>query len=277
MKRKSNLRHIVIYAILSLISVLSISPFFLMIITSFKNMGDLTSGGPLALPVIWRWDNYIRIWGVGNFTLYFRNSILVSGACVLCVVLFSLLGAYAFAYLDFKGKGFLFTLILLGLMIPTELIIIPLFFNLKAIKLNNTFWALIFPLAALILPFAIVLLRGFMRDIPSALRESAQLDGCTEIQSLIHIIAPMVKPAIISVVIFTSIWSWNNFMLPTILIQSDDFRTLPLGLNYFTGKYTSNYTMISTAANISAFPTILVFMILQRKFIEGMMIGALKE
>jgi raffinose/stachyose/melibiose transport system permease protein len=152
-----------------------------------------------------------------------------------------------------------------------------LFNNLKSIGLLNTLWALILPQIAMGIPFSIFLLRGFMKDIPHALLESARIDGSTEMQNLYHIIVPMLYPPIVSLIVFTAIGTWNNFMLPTILIQNDLLRTLPVGLNYFQTRFTMDYPMIATAAVISAFPTAVVYVIFQRNILSGVMVGALKE
>ena len=273
---KKNSKHPLAYVVLVIFSIFTLIPFFLVIITSLKNMNDIIVNGPLSMPRIIRWENYIKIWKIGNMVPYLKNSIIVTIICILCILLLSLLASYAFAYLKFKGKGFFLTLILLGLMIPTELIIIPLFYNMKALGLLNSLWSIILPQIGMIIPFAIVVLRGFMRDLPVALLESARMDGSTEFKNLIYIIIPIVRPAMVSVIVFASIWTWNEFMLPTILIQDDAKRTLPVGLNYFRGKYSMDFSMTATAANISALPTILVFLVFQRKFFAGITAGALK-
>ncbi|MFE5321828.1 carbohydrate ABC transporter permease [Paenibacillus sp. NPDC056579] len=259
------------------VALLTITPFFLIISTSLKTTDEININGPLALPQILQWENYSRIWDVGNFVTYFQNSVIVTIVVVLFVVLLSLLGAYPFAYMKFKGKGLLFLMILWGLTVPLDLIIIPLFTNLKSIGLLNTLWALILPQIAMNIPFSIFLLRGFMKDIPVALLESARIDGSNEAQNLFHIIVPMLYPPVVSLIVFTAMGTWNNFMLPTILIQNDMLRTLPVGLNYFQTKFTLDYPMIATAAVISALPTAIIYVIFQRNIMSGAMVGALKE
>lgn len=267
----------IIYVIMACAALLTISPFLLVLTTSLKTKAEIYTNGPLALPEMLHWDNYSRIWQVGNFVGYFKNSVIVTLIVVVFVVIFSVLGAYPFAHMKFRGKGILFLIILWGLTVPMDLLIIPLFNNLKSVGLLNTLWALILPQIAMNIPFSIFLLRGFMRDIPHALLESARMDGTTELQNLYLILLPMLYPPIVSLIVFTAIGAWNNFMLPTILIQNDLLRTLPVGLNYFQTKFTMDYTMIATAAVISALPTAIVYMIFQRNIISGVMVGALKE
>jgi raffinose/stachyose/melibiose transport system permease protein len=266
-----------IYLILILVSIWTLGPFLLVLNTSLRQTKQIIKEGPLVLVKSVHLENYSTIWKVGHFTTYFRNSIVVTLIVALVVVIISILAAYAFAYLKFLGKEFLFLLIIFGLMIPMELIIIPLFHNLKAIGLLNTLWAIILPLIALNMPFSVFLLRGFMREIPQSLLESARIDGSTEWKNVTHIIIPLLAPALVAVTIFVVLGAWNNFMLPTILIRDDALRTLPVGLNYFRSKYTMDYGMVATSAMISAMPAIVVYIIFQRKIVSGLTMGALKE
>lgn len=277
MTRSLYIRRTLVYIVMICTVLLTIFPFLLVINTSLKTMNEINMNGPLALPHILHWDNYSRIWEVGNFLTYYKNSVIVTVVVVAFVVLLSLLGAYPIAYMKFKGKGFFFLIVLWGLTVPLDLIIIPLFSNLKSIGLLNTIWSLILPQIALNIPFSIFLLRGFMKDIPYALLESARMDGSTEAKNLYYIIMPMLYAPLVSLIVFTAIGTWNNFMLPTILIQNDQLRTLPVGLNYFQTKFTMDYPMISTAAVVSAFPAALAYIVFQRNILSGVMVGALKE
>ncbi|MBB6734620.1 carbohydrate ABC transporter permease [Cohnella zeiphila] len=277
MTRSLLIRRTLVYVIMICTALLTISPFLLVISTSLKTTNEINIDGPLALPHIFHWDNYSRIWDVGNFVTYYKNSVIVAVVVVAFVILLALLGAYPLAYMKFKGKGIFFLIVLWGLTVPMDLIIIPLFNNLKSMGLLNTIWALILPQIAMNIPFSIFLLRGFMRDIPYALLESARIDGSTEVKNLYYIIMPMLYPPLVSLIVFTAIGTWNNFMLPTILIQNDQLRTLPVGLNYFQTKFTMDYPMIATAAVVSALPTALAYIVFQRNILSGVMVGALKE
>ncbi|QMV44032.1 carbohydrate ABC transporter permease [Cohnella cholangitidis] len=277
MTRSLLIRRTLVYAVMICTALLTISPFLLVISTSLKTMNEININGPLALPDVFHWENFTRIWEVGNFVTYYKNSLIVTVVVVAFVVMLSLLGAYPFAFMKFKGKGIFFLIVLWGLTIPLDLIIIPLFNNLKSMGLLNTIWSLILPQIALNIPFSIFLLRGFMKDIPYALLESARIDGSTEAKNLYYIIMPMLYAPMVSLIVFTAIGTWNNFMLPTILIQNDQLRTLPVGLNYFQTKFTMDFPMIATAAVVSALPVALVYIAFQRNILSGVMVGALKE
>lgn len=168
-------------------------------------------------------------------------------------------------------------MILFGLMIPFELIMIPLFHNIKKMGLINTHWAIILPQIALWLPFSVFLLLSFMRELPQSLIDSARLDGAKEFRIMRSIVTPLLKPALISISIFNFISSWNNYMLPTIMITSDKLKTIPLGLDAFRTKFSMNVTLTCTAAVIIALPVIIFYLIFQRRLITGLTVGAVKE
>jgi raffinose/stachyose/melibiose transport system permease protein len=270
-------KRISVYGLLLIAALLTIAPFLLILNTSLRESADIIADGPLALPRMLHWENYFEIWKVGNFPIYFRNSMIVTAAIAFTIVLISLLASYAFSYMKFWGKELLFLFIILGLIIPVELIIIPLFHDLKAMGLLNSLWALILPQIALGMPFSVFLLRGFMKDIPASLLESARIDGSTEWKNMVYIIIPLVMPAVVAVTIFAVMGAWNNYIFPTIFIHDDALRTMPVGLDYFRSKFTMDFSMVSTSAMISALPTILVYVLFQRRIESGLTLGALKE
>jgi raffinose/stachyose/melibiose transport system permease protein len=265
------------YAFLALVALFTAAPFALVLNTSLRTTKSVIRDGPLMLPTVINWGNYLNIWKVGHFAVYFKNSVIVTAIVVLVSIIISIIAAYSFAYLDFFGKEILFLLIILGLIIPVELIIIPLFFNLKSIGLLNTRWAIILPQIGLSVPFTVFLFRGFMKDISKSLLESARIDGSTEFKNLAYIILPLMMPVVVAATIFGVLGTWNNFILPTILIHNEALLTLPVGLNYFRTKFTMDYSMVATSAIISAAPTILTYLLFQQKIISGLTMGAVKE
>jgi raffinose/stachyose/melibiose transport system permease protein len=255
---------------------ITLGPLVFLIFTSLRTMPDIVSNGPLAWPDEWMFGNYSRAWEIGNFAVYYKNSIIVASVTVAVALFVILLAAYVFSFLRFKGNSFWFSLVLLGVLIPFQQIMIPLFHTLRGAGLINTLWAIILPQIAMQVPFGVILMRGFMRDIPRALLESAQLDGANEIQILFHVVTPLVRPALTALLIFTTMASWNNFFLPTIMVQRDEVRTVPVGLNYFKDQHFTDFPMMCAAAVIIAFPIIIVYLIFQRKMIQGMTIGSIK-
>jgi raffinose/stachyose/melibiose transport system permease protein len=231
---------------------------------------------PLGLPAAWQWGNFAEAWMRGHFSTYFFNSIVVAIPTVALVLICSTLAAYAFSLMKFRGKNLLFTIFLVGLTIPLSILIIPLFYDLLALGLLNTYWAMIFPQVAKTLPFGILLLRSFMEDFPAEILDAAKIDGCSTWGLLSRVVVPISAPALTSLLVFTFMWTWNQFVLPVVLIQVDEMRTLPVGLNYFQGRFVTDTPIMMAGAIITVFPIVLLYMFFQRQFIKGITAGAFK-
>jgi raffinose/stachyose/melibiose transport system permease protein len=256
--------------------LVTLAPLVFLLFTSFRSMPDIVTNGPLRLPEEWVFNNYPRAWELGNFAVYYRNSIIAAVVTVAAVLMLVLLGSYVFSFLNFHGKGFLFSLLLLGLLIPFQQIMIPLFHTLRGLRMINTLWAIILPQIAMQIPFGVILMRGFMRELPVAILESARLDGANEMQTLFLIVTPLVRPSLMALLIFTAMASWNNFFLPTIMVQRDELRTVPVGLNYFKDQHFTDFPMMAAAAMIIAIPIIIVYLVFQKQMIQGMTLGSVK-
>jgi raffinose/stachyose/melibiose transport system permease protein len=258
------------------IAAITIFPLYLVVITSFKEQGRVVLQ-PLRLPEVWHWENIVLAWQKGHFSTYFLNSILVTIPTVLIILTFSLLAAYVLARKSFPGKNLLFVIFLTGLAIPGDVLIIPLYYDLKDMGLLNTRWALILPSAAFGLSFGILLLRSFIEVLPKEILEAAIIDGCSDWELLVHIVAYLCRPALLSLMIFNFMWTWNQFLFPIVLIQKDSLRTLPVGLNYFQGRYVTNVPLLMAGATIVFLPVVILYIIFQRDFIKGITTGALKS
>lgn len=257
-----------------LISLSVLFPLLWIVSTSLKDRAAI-GRDPLGLPTEFLWENYARAWDVGNFGTYFVNSVLVLIPTVALILVLSLLAAYAFAMFSFRGKNLLFVLFIAGMTIPLGILIIPLFYQMVDLKLINTLWALILPQTAISLPFGILLLRGFIQELPKEILDAARIDGCTEIGLLRYVIAPLSRPALQALLVFMVVWNWNQFLLPMMLIQKESARTLPLGLSLFMGRYGSDFPLLMAGATISFVPVVIVYVIFQRHFIKGIAAGAL--
>ncbi|RYI13033.1 MAG: carbohydrate ABC transporter permease, partial [Acetobacteraceae bacterium] len=164
----------------------------------------------------------------------------------------------------------------IGMMVPSEAFIIPLYYEMLKLGLINTYWALILPQVAMSVPFATIFMASTMRQIPAELLEAAVIDGATRQRVLWSIIVPLLRPAASSLALFLFIWTWNEFLIPLILVNDDALRTLPIGMLFFQGKYTVNTPVLTAGAIIVILPVILVYLAFQRKFIEGLTAGAAK-
>jgi len=259
----------------ALISLMALVPIIWVIMSALKDRGRVIEN-PLGLPDVWHWENLLIAWTDGHFGRYFLNSILVVIPVVITVLVFGLLAAYAFAMMSFRGKNALFILFLAGMTIPLSVLIIPLFYEMLALDLLNSIWSLILPQIAISLPFSILLLHGFIKELPKEILDAGLIDGCTRWGLLRYIVAPLSRPALLSLLIFNFMWTWNNFILPIILIQKDSARTLPVGLNFFQGQYVTDVPLLMAGATITFMPVLLVYIIFQRHFITGIAAGSIK-
>lgn len=251
-------------------------PFSFVIFTSLKSRDELP-WNPLGFPMSFEWGNYAEAWQRGHFDRYFMNSVYIAIPTVILVLVLSTLAAYAFSTMKFRGKDIVFSIILVGLAIPLDILIIPLFYQLLDIGLLNTHWAIILPTSAKIIPFGVLLLRSFMEELPSEILDAGKIDGCSKFQLLRHVVVPLSGPCLTSLLVFTFMWTWNLFFLPVVMIQEDSMRTLPIGLNYFQGRHTQHIPLLMAGATISSVPIVVIYMIFQRQFIKGIVAGAIKS
>lgn len=261
--------------ILWVFAVITIVPFGLLVLTSFKSQADLMKGA-FVLPAYPHFENYVNAWVDGHFSTYFANSVLVVIPVVALSTLIGILTGFAFAFLRIPFKRTAFVILTIGMMVPSEAFIIPLYYQMRVLGLINTYWALILPQVAMSIPFATIFMASAMRQIPGELLEAAVLDGATRQQVLWGIIVPLLKPAASTLALFLFIWTWNEFLIPLILVNDDALRTLPIGMLFFQGKYTVNTPVLTAGAVIVILPIVVVYLFFQRKFIEGMTAGATK-
>ena len=220
--------------------------------------------------------NYVAVWETGVVPYYFRNSIIISASVILLVYSFSMTAGFGFAKLNILGKETFFWLILIALTLPEVILLTPLFVTFQRMHLFNTFLAVIFPLAALQLPFTILLTRNFDEGIPSELMEAAKIDGATTVETFWHVILPLTKPIGSAVIMLTLINSWNSYLLPLLFLQSPSMQTVTLLPQYFQGEFTNDQTKILAAAVMTALPEIIAYLCMQKNFERGMSAGALK-
>jgi raffinose/stachyose/melibiose transport system permease protein len=261
--------------ILWVFALVTVVPFGLLILTSFKSQADLMKGA-FVLPAYPHFENYVNAWVDGHFSTYFTNSVLVVVPVVAISTILGILTGFAFAFLSFPFKKSAFVVLTIGMMVPAEAFIIPLYYEMRHLGLINTYWALILPQVAMSVPFATIFMASTMRQIPAELLEAAVIDGATRQRVLWSIIVPLLAPAASSLALFLFIWTWNEFLIPLILVNDDALRTLPIGMLFFQGKYTVNTPVLTAGAIIVILPIILVYLAFQRKFIEGLTAGAAK-
>ena len=264
-----------VYAGLTLAAVATLLPFAWMLLGSFKTQGEL-----LRRPVTW-WPeaptlaNYERWFGELQISQFFVNSLLVAVVTVLGNLLFCSMVGYALAKMEFAGKRILFLLVMLTLMVPGVVTFVPLFVMVSRLGLVNTYAALILPF--LVSPLGVFLMRQFMMGIPDSLIEAARIDGAGELRTFIRIVLPLCGPPLATLGILTFLGSWNNFLWPLVAAQSADKFTLPVALSLFsTGQNATDYGLLLAGSVLVIAPIVLLFVALQRYFIQGVAATGIK-
>jgi raffinose/stachyose/melibiose transport system permease protein len=272
---KSYINNLCRYLILFLYAFIILYPFSIVIFTALKTEDEIAFD-PLGIPRYLHFENFISAWKTGHFGKYFINSIVVSFPITIGTVAFSSLVSYALVFLKMPGSNLIFLLFLSGLMIPFYSVMIPLYYILARLNLIGTYWAMVLPSIAGGLSFGVFYMRAFFRSIPIELLDAARIDGCNELNVLWKVILPIASPGITTLSIFNFMGAWNSFLIPLIYLQREELRPLVVGLLFFRGRYTSQYPLIMAGVAILSLPIIIVYIIFQRKFIEGLTAGAIK-
>ncbi len=264
------------YAVLLAFLVVFLLPFIWIWSSAFKSSIEIARD-PFGLPTSLRWENLTEAWTTGRFDRYIWNSVIYCAAIVGGVVALSCLAGYALALLPLPGRDVILLVFLLGLMVPFQSVMIPLYYLLRDINLLETYWAFIVPGIALRLPFGIFLMRGFFRGLPPELADAARIDGANEWKVFRQVMLPLATPGLATLVVFQFMFTWNQFLMPLVFVQRDELRPVSLGTMFFFGRFTADRGMIAAGVTIAMLPVVLLYLLLQRRFIEGITAGALKS
>jgi raffinose/stachyose/melibiose transport system permease protein len=264
------------YAVLGLFAVIAIYPILSIVLLAMHERSDLVTG--FSIPDSLDFGTFRDAWTIGAFDRGLLNSFIVAGTVSAVTAVLSTLAGYAFGAMRFRGADVIFYLLLLGLIFPYEATVIPLYYVFKDAGLTDSLWALILPQIGLSVPFGVFWMRAFFRSTPGSLVEASRLDGASSFVTLWRVLLPQAWPAITTMVVLVFMWTWNEFLLALVMIQSDELRTAPLGLALFAGANRSeDPTLTAAAAVLVALPIVIVYIFLQRSFIRGMFAGAVKE
>jgi N-acetylglucosamine transport system permease protein len=282
MRKRFSIWDPLIYLVLLTYFLVVVYPMVWLLYTSLKTDKDIFLN-PFELPSLrhLQWANFANAWTKGNFGDYFFNSVFVTIVTVGLVLLLSSMAAYALSRFHFRGARPLFFYFLAGLMIPLQLGIVPLFFQMKDLHLLNSYWGLLSAYVAFGMPFSIFILTGFFKSLPSALHESALIDGASDFRAFWSIMLPLARPGLITVAIFSFLGAWNEFFMAFMFLSgkgSEHLRTLPLGLANLTivSQYRSDWGMAFAGLVLVMLPTLLVYSLLQKHLSKGITMGALK-
>jgi multiple sugar transport system permease protein len=266
--------HLLLYVGLTLGAILMLMPFAYMLSTSFKSTGEVFKTPIQWLPSELRWENFetpLREHPIGH---YFRNSLFVGVSVTLLNLLTCSLAGYSFAKFSYYGRDLMFGLVLATMMVPLASMIVPLFMVVKSLGWVDSYLGLIIPAGTS--AFGIFLMRQHMVAIPDDLLDAARLDGSSEPRIFLGIVLPMSRTALSSVAIFIFMWNWDSFLWPLLVATDDQYRTLPLGIALFESSYGTNYPQLMAVAFLAMLPVLIVFLVLQRNFIESLTMSGVK-
>lgn len=263
-----------IYILLSVGAIFMLLPFIWMLSSSVKSANEVMAMPPIWVPSELKWDNYLEALKIAPFDRYFVNSVIVTVLSTIGELLTTILAAYAFSKMNFYGKDILFAVLLGTMMVPTEMLLIPNFVTLSNLGWIDTYGALIVPWTASI--FAIFLLRQFFLGIPKELSYAAKVDGCSDFKFLWNVMVPLTRPALITIALLKIIGSWNAFLWPLIVTNSQEMRTLPVGLTAFTTEAGTKYELLMAASTMVILPMLILFFIMQKHIVAGVARSGIK-
>jgi raffinose/stachyose/melibiose transport system permease protein len=266
-----------IYRLCILVIVASIVfvPLLATLFGGFKSLGELRTD-PLGLPDVWYWENYWDILSSFRYWQLLFNSLIIAIFTVVLTLTTAATAAFAFAHLKFFGRDFLFNYLLLGLTFPFATAILPLFIKVRDLGLLNTHWGVILPQVAFGLGISVLLLRNAFRRLPEELLDAALVDGCSYMRFFLHITLPLSRPILTTVGIIAFVMSWNNFLLPLVVLNSESRYPWPLGMMVYQGEYSTNWPLVLAFVTLTILPAILMFIFAQRHIVSGLTAGAVK-
>ena len=261
--------------ILCFVGVLVIVPLLATAIGGFKELGELRTN-PFGLPAVWQWQNY---WGILSSQRYWTilgNSLFISGLSVALTLAVAAPAAFAFAHLHFFGQRFLFNYLILGLTFPFATAILPLFIKVRDLGLLDTHWGIILPQVAFSQAISILLMRNAFRQLPGELLESALVDGCSYARFFVSVTLPLSRPILATVAVISFVVSWNNFLLPLVVINTNRKYPWTLGLMDYQGEFIVEWQLILAFITLTILPAIVMFVFVQRYLVSGLTAGAVK-
>jgi raffinose/stachyose/melibiose transport system permease protein len=266
---------VAIEVLLGIYCLLVFYPLVNMILSSFRSTRDILRA-PFALPSSIDVKNYAVVWVDKGFGTYFFNSLWITVASMLIVLLFGSMAAYGVSRYKYKLSTLVYMLFLSGIMLPLKAAIIPLFMLMKTMNLVNNPISVILIFIAMGLPSTVFILSGFMKAVPIDLEHAARIDGCNDWGIFRRVVMPVVAPAISLVTIYNAVPIWNDFFFPLVFLQSDKLKTLPVGLTSFFGQHSTNWSLLFTGLSIAVVPILILYLFMSKYFIRGMTAGAVK-
>ena len=275
-KRTISLSRVILYAVVYLYTALWLVPIATALITSVRTNSDIVSRGFMAIPNALSLQSYAEAWQRGGLVHYLPNSFIITLPSLIATLFLSSLSAYALSRFRFPGDRMILFIYVAGMMLPFQILLLPVFRLTDALHIYNTYWAVIIFHTAFQLGFCTFVLRNYMRTIPGELLEAARMDGCGEFRIYSQIMMPLTLPAVAAVATLEFTWIFNDFLWALILIQNNALKPVTTGLAALQGQYRMDWTVIISGSLLAALPTVIVFLLLQRYFVAGLTLGATK-
>lgn len=267
---------ILLQVFLILYAVIQLYPLIWMLFFSLKDNNEIFGGNIAGFPKPPKWNNYAEAITQANIQKYFLNSVFVTGATIIAVIVLASMSAYAISRMKWKLSNATLIAFLLGMMVPIHAALLPLFMVLKNLKILNSYLSLIIPYTAFGLPMAIIVLISFMKGIPRELEESAAIDGCSIYRIFFSIMLPLIRPAIATVAIFTYLSSWNELMFAVTFISKVEYKTITVGIMSMVGTYVTKWGPIGAGLVIATLPTLVIYILLSNQVQKSLVAGAVK-
>lgn len=263
------------WVLLLVLTGVIVIPVFYAVIGGFKDNYQL-SASPMAMPDPWVVSNYTDVLGSDTFWIQLKNSVLIAAITTAVVLVFASLAAFVFARRSFPGREVVFTLFTLGLLFPSAVAILPLFVLVRTVGLLDNPLGIALPQAAFALPLTIIILRPFFRSIPNELEDAALIDGCGTFGFFWRILLPLSRPVLATIAVLTIVASWNQFLLPLVILSDQANWTLPLGVSNFSTQYSSDTARILAYTSLSLVPALVFYLFAERQIVGGLTSGAVK-
>ena len=270
---KTSLKHMLFKGFLWFYAFISLYPLIWMLFYSFKNNEEIFVSNPFGFPTVLRVGNYIKAWTQYNVPAYFVNSLIVSIGTVALTIICALFFSYSTSRMRWKGRTMARIYLSMGMFIPIQAILIPVARTVKGLNIMDSRWGLILPYTAINLAFATLVFYGFFKELPIELEEAACIDGANIYQTFFRIIVPLVKPATATLIIYVFLNAWNEFILANILVINVKLKTLPLGVLFFQGQFTTDWGAMGATMVIASIPTVFLYIIFSEQVEKSMTIG----
>ena len=260
---------------LAVVVIFVATPLVATVLGGFKSLGELRTN-PFGLPQVWEWENYGGILMSKRYWQLLGNSLIISTMTVVLTLIAASMAAFVFAQIKFFGSAMLMSYVTMGLLFPAATAILPLFIKVRDLGLLDSYFGVVLPQVAFALAMSILLLRRFFKDIPYELLEAARIDGCSYIEFFRYVTLPLSRPILATVGTIVFVNSWNSYLIPLIMLNSDDLYPWPLGIMVYQGEYSSEWHLILAFVTLTILPTIILFLFAQKHIVAGLTAGAVK-